>query len=881
MLQLPEAFAPMAPYCQFLIYKVVPPKVPGEKPGKLPCDPRTGQPYALHSEWQKDPAACVDFITALLAAKQYGPAYGLGFLFKPEDPFFFLDIDHAYDAATGWNARAQDLCARFPDCAVEVSTSGTGLHIIGTGTPSAPEELRRKKSATGDLELYTQWRFVALTGTGVRGSAGATPAAGALDGLVSEYFSRAEPVAGPASWTEAPSPDYTPLTDPELLERACRVSGAAAVLGGRATFRDLFAAEPEPLARSYPTDPGSLDPFDRSGADAALAQMLAFWTGRDCARIERLMYQSALVREKWNSARTRGTYLQETILNAVARQETVYTGPPAAVETDETLPALQGSSRQIAWAEQVRAQKLTEISPDTPDGERLARERQAQWWIDNRDRAASELAAALKPVEHVEAPTAATGVVDGTVSSEPQLISGYQYLGATQQLELFQGCVYVQSEHRIFTPSGDLLKQDQFNATYGGYVYQLDDTGRKTTRKAWDAFTESQIIRFPKSHSTCYRPDRPAGELITKEGRVLVNSFVPASVESTPGDVSPLLEHMRRLLPSESDREILLSYMAACVQLKGRKFQWAPLIQGVEGNGKTLFTRCVQQAVGLRHTHLPRADNIGEKYNAWIFGKVFIGVEDIYVTDQKRELLETLKPMITGEDLERRAMHSDQDMRTVCANFIFNSNHKDAVRKGEGDRRFCVFYTRQQAKTDLQRDGLTADYFGDLYDWLKNASGYAIVSHYLQNYPISEEFKKQLFYRAPETSSTAEAIQASRGGVEQEVEEAIAESTPGFSGGWISSIALNQLLDRLPSGRRMSQRKRAEMLEDLGYIHHPGLRDGRTTTAVISEGGRRPRLYIKTGHLASNLTRGGDILNAYLKSQGYQMQSAPESANTC
>ena len=129
----------------------------------------------------------------------------------------------------------------------------------------------------------------------------------------------------------------------------------------------------------------------------------------------------------------------------------------------------------------------------------------------------------------------------------------------------------------------------------------------------------------------------------------LVNTYWPVDIPRKVGDPTPFLNHLAKVLPDQRDRNILLYYMAACVQHKGIKFQWAPLLQGVEGNGKTLFTRCVSEAVGRRYVHFPPAQEIQEKFNSWLFNTIFIGVEDIYVPDQKREVIEILKPMITGE----------------------------------------------------------------------------------------------------------------------------------------------------------------------------------------------------------------------------------------
>jgi len=55
----------------------------------------------------------------------------------------------------------------------------------------------------------------------------------------------------------------------------------------------------------------------QSEADLALCSALAFWTGRDADRIDRLFRSSGLMREKWE----RADYREETIAKAVERSE--------------------------------------------------------------------------------------------------------------------------------------------------------------------------------------------------------------------------------------------------------------------------------------------------------------------------------------------------------------------------------------------------------------------------------------------------------------------------------------------------------------------------------------------------------------------------------
>jgi hypothetical protein len=226
-------------------------------------------------------------------------------------------------------------------------------------------------------------------------------------------------------------------------------------------------------------------------------------------------------------------------------------------------------------------------------------------------------------------------------------------------------------------------------------------------------------------------------------------------------------------------------------------------------------------------------------------------------------VIEDLKPMITGGDgLEIEAKGVDQTSADICGNFIFNSNHLDAIRKTKNDRRFCVLFTAQQQFEDLARDGMEGNYFPSLYDWLR-AEGYAIVNEYLSTYAIPAAYNPAgSCQRAPNTTSTDQAIASSTGSIEQEIQESVAQGLQGFAGGWISSIYLDRLLERMGLMRRISHSKRKEMLAQLEYQLHPALPDGRVNNPVLPEGGK-PRLYVKIGSLPSQITNPAEVGKAY------------------
>jgi hypothetical protein len=782
--------AAMVKYRQFIVYKLVPSQVRPGKTDKFPCDFRDGRVVSAH-----DPAYWTDAWTALAAATNFGVGYGLAFVFTEADDLWFIDVDNCLQDDNTWSPIAVALCGMFQGAAVEVSQSGRGLHIFGSGRAPA----HGTKNIPLGLEFYTKLRFVALTGTSAAGNA-AADFTHLLPGLVAQYFPPDAAQALEQGWTEGPAAEWRgPTDDDELLRRALRSQSTASAFGGRASFADLWTGNIEALARCYP-DP--VRGYDSSSADAALAQHLAFWTGRDCERMQRIMQKSALVRDKWE----REDYLPRTILGAVGRQFEVL--------TDKAPEPVVGT-------------------PDSP------------------------------------APSATNE------PPRPTMVTGSTFVNNDEQLRLFAGCVYIQDLHRVLIPGGVMLKPEQFKVAYGGYTFTMDAANEKTTRDAWEAFTQSQAYRCPRANAPCFKPDQPPGALIQRGGQTFVNTYWPVDVPRVAGDGTPFLNHLQKVLPDERDRFILLCYMAACVQHKGVKFQWAPLLQGVEGNGKTLFTRCVAEAVGRRYVHWPKASKLSKEFNAWMLGKLFYGVEDIYVPDQKREIIEELKPMITGGDgLEIEGKGVDQISADVCGNFMFNSNHKDAVRKTQNDRRFCVLFSGQQQSEDLKRDGMDGEYFPKLYDWLR-ADGYAIVSDLLHTFPIPDEYNPATHcQRAPVTTSTAAAISASTGGVEQELQEAIAQGLPGFCGGWISSIQLDRLLEKLGVARRVTHSKRKEMLEALGYAYHPALVEGRVNNLVLPDGGK-PRLFVKNDSPARAITGAAEAAKAYEQANNHNRVPFP------
>lgn len=691
----------------------------------------------------------------------------VGFVLTEKDPYFCLDIDNclAPDGAS-WSPLATELCQSLHGCFVELSVSGRGLHIWGRYDRIAPHKAKNTKLG---IELYSSKRFICL-GQPMQGDTefnATIPLAVVID----KYF-RAElgDEVSPAEWTDSAVAGWQgPTDDSELLTMMLKSRSLASIYGSRATFQQLWTADVDALAKAYPSKSGK--PYDASSADAALAQHLAFWTGRNCERIRGFMLSSSLKRDKWE----REDYLIRTIMHACNRQVQVYH---------------RGNSSEEG--------------------------------LDKR------MAGGFVPAESLP--------------------------------EIFEDCTYIVGEHAVLVPGGAVVKPEQFKVLYGGFKFQLDD--QKTTRNAWDAFTSCPSWRPPTVDGVCFRPELPPLKIVEDNGSLLVNTYIPVRVTQTKGDVGVFLELLERTYPDKTDRDMLLAFCAAVVQYPGRKFGWAPLLQGPEGNGKTFFTTALARAVGSRYCHTAKAGEIaksGSKFNAWIERKLLVIVDDIRIRSDDE--MEQLKPLITDAKVEIQGKGKDQYTGDNRANFIFTSNHPDALRLHDGGRRYAPFASAQQTPQELLEAGLTPQFYADLWAWAEgrgawegHPGGFSKIAHYLHTYKIPDMLNPAtVATRAPHTSVWNQFVAASAGPVEQEIAEAIAQARPGFAGGWISSIMLDRLLEERRLAKHSPLNSRTTLLKRMGYVPHPLLPQGRCGAAVMPDGGR-PRLFVREKHPAASIS---------------------------
>ena len=265
----------------------------GEKPRKVPYDPKTGRKAS-----STNPETWATLPEAMRAQTKY-LFTGVGFVFTEAGGIVGVDIDHCRNEDGTFTEAAQAILDKYPSY-TEISPSGAGLHIFYRGVMPGKGN---KNSATG-VEMYASARYFTMTGNRLEGTPEAiADGAQALPWIHENYIARKQARKRKAKKAAR----RVVLTDEQVLEKARAAQNAedfTALWEGR--WQEKFASQSE--------------------ADLALCCALAFWTGRDREQMDRLFRQSALFREKWDKVHHAdgATYGEETLEQAIARTENVY-----------------------------------------------------------------------------------------------------------------------------------------------------------------------------------------------------------------------------------------------------------------------------------------------------------------------------------------------------------------------------------------------------------------------------------------------------------------------------------------------------------------------------------------------------------------------------
>lgn len=326
--------------------------------------------------------------------------------------------------------------------------------------------------------------------------------------------------------------------------------------------------------------------------------------------------------------------------------------------------------------------------------------------------------------------------------------------------EWVEDFVWIEGDDRFYSLSErKALSIKSYNARYDENMLSPEEKTMKVavpaTRAADAAFT---LYRVRRADGMIYLPG--CDQIVQfGHGETYVNTYddrdVPEIRKPTTEDEKAALDavkfHFRTLLPDDRERSILLSFFAYHVQSPMNRVNWAPLMQGVEGAGKTWMQNFMAAVLGPKNVKPIKPTSLFADFNGWAEGAQMAFIEEIRLRGHERyEVLDKIKDIITNDSLEITRKGKDPVTRPNTQSYVLLTNWQDALALSDNDRRYLILRTMLQNKRDLK--AFLAEHpghFTRIFNAIAEHPG--VMRWWLSRFKLHEEFDPE--GHAPDTES--------------------------------------------------------------------------------------------------------------------------------
>ena len=305
-------------------------------------------------------------------------------------------------------------------------------------------------------------------------------------------------------------------------------------------------------------------------------------------------------------------------------------------------------------------------------------------------------------------------------------------LGRVEKAEWYDRFAYIQDDESYFDMRDRReISRQTFNALFRHISCKSIHTGRKI--EASVCFDEN---RQEKGAKALVGITYAAGEsvLVTRDGDIYGNRWRDARPPVAAGDITPWLDHCRKLVPDASELEHIFDVMAFKVQHPEIKINHAVLHGGDQGSGKdTMWAPFIWSVCGthLKNRGLLDNDTMSSQFGYALESEILI-LNELKEPDAKerRALANKLKPVIAAPpdmlSVNRKGLHPYQ-----MANRMFVlafSNDQVPISLDSQDRRwFCVWSHAPK---------MTPDAAAKMWKWYA-AGGFAAIGAWLHARNVS------------------------------------------------------------------------------------------------------------------------------------------------
>lgn len=428
-----------------------------------------------------------------------------------------------------------------------------------------------------------------------------------------------------------------------------------------------------------------------------------------------------------------------------------------------------------------------------------------------------------------------------------------------------KGVCYVSAANQFFRHrTGERYTTESFNNSYGVHLLPTEEHLKEMGTPVNPATLAKPMVdpasyalnylKIPKLYDYAYDPSQPMEMVFVNRGKRFLNIYIPTYPELDHAHAAAagtlFQKHLGHLIAEPENRATLCDFLAFNVQSPGRKIRWAVLLQSVEGAGKTYLAEVMKAVLGIEHVKIIDGSAVKSGFNDWAFGHQLVVMEEIRVAgSSKHEIMNTLKPLITNDDISVNEKFRNNRQTANISNYLMFTNHHDALALTPGDRRYFVVKSPLQSKEQVK--ALGDAYYPALFNAMRDHPG--AMRAYLSEWEISSSFSPD--GHAPRTKYVTELIHDSASDLCAAVRRALLEGDhPLVQFDIVSAKVLKDMV-MTEDGLRVSDQHLAQVLRDEG-MHQIGRH---------SFGEERHYLWVRQGVNGNAVDLAGDRLKRGLK----------------
>lgn len=209
-----------------------------------------------------------------------------------------------------------------------------------------------------------------------------------------------------------------------------------------------------------------------------------------------------------------------------------------------------------------------------------------------------------------------------------------------------------------------------------------------------------EFFRFFSSDNTAYSADN---------GKVFLNTFQPDTLVDVPEELSKrdkknisiMKDFFLVQFPDDLEREYVMEYLAWIIKHPGKRINYALIIHGCPGSGKTILSEMFRCILGDANVGAVSNTDLQSNFTKWAEGDIVKFVEEVSVVGHGYDVLNNIKDKITNPIISVRRMHQDSLKVRNTASYIMVTNDPGALPIDSNDRRYLIVASQFQ---DKERD---------------------------------------------------------------------------------------------------------------------------------------------------------------------------------